>query len=126
MLWSETAIFGDSVLAGTETRELAVERTPAGDLALSWRYRTDATHGNLYFGDLSALRSSGVYDHGYDPRCDVSTSVYGDRVESEVDLASIPSPQAYFLVTSIIDGEEGTAGFDSAQQERPAEDNVCP
>jgi hypothetical protein len=92
---------------------------------VAWQPEIGFESWNYYQGDLSALRSTGIYTQppGSNPLARRVCGLSGP----EVDEPASPEPGnvAFELVTGVAGGVEGSLGSDGAGEERP-NTNPCP
>jgi hypothetical protein len=92
---------------------------------VEWQQESGPTAWNVYEGDLSVLRSTGVYTQA--PGSNALAAQYCGLTDTQVaDPDAPPTGSVKFsLVTGVTNGLEGSLGTDSAGQERP-NTNPCP
>ena len=99
--------------------------TSVADPLINWQEESVFRSFNLYRGDLSVLRQSGVYTQ--DPQT-VPLAASNCNVKDAFLTDSFVPPAgqiAFYLVTGKDRGQESSLGTDSAGFERP-NDNPCP
>ena len=97
----------------------------ASSVTADWQDEQGFDSWNGYRGDLRVLVLTGVYTQapGSNP---LAARLCGLTVSNADDPTDpIPHATAFYLVTGVANGTEGSLGLDSSGSERP-NDNPCP